>query len=65
MESIKKLKRIKILSRDEQKKIRGSVTCTRGLPDGSNLSSYEATSMAAGYEWCMFWSAAGYRCTCG
>lgn len=65
MDSIGKLKRIKILSKNEQKKITGRVSCTRGLPDGSNLASYEPTSMAAGYEWCMFWSAAGYRCTCG
>lgn len=64
MESIRKLKRIKLLSKDEQKKIRGGTICTRGMPDGSNLASYEPMGMASGYAWCEFWSSVGYRCTC-
>lgn len=64
MNSITKLKKLKLLSKEEQRKIVGGVTCTRGNPDGSGLYSYQPPGMHSGFAWCDFWSNMGYRCTC-
>lgn len=65
MKPIRKLKKVRLLSKEEQKLITGAkVSCTRGWPDGSSLYTYEPAGMASGYAWCDFWTSVGYRCTC-
>lgn len=65
MVTLSKLKIGKKLSETELKSIKGGgIKCYRLNYSTGEEGSYSPSSWEAAYEWCNFWSSAGYDCRC-